>query len=328
MKKFVSVIVLFCLVFLPACVNGEEPEAMAHWAYSDIEALYSRKLIGPADFMPDDQITRAKFINLLLSIVVSPDVLEVKGGLFDSDRKITRNEAVILIADALKLSYDNGKDFKFMDDQFIYQKASVYSAYQAGIILGYPDQQFQPDAILTNAQTAAMMNRIMAKFQDEDSMKLEIERKFLLDVNHIPVDLEKADQYEILQTYISFSPEVRVRKINEYYYSFALKLPKDQIGLARQEVEFPIHYEEYSRLFDKKEANSISKTRYQFQTEGVMVAVDIYHQELNGLAVAEIEFDSKEAADEFVPYDWFVKDVTSDKRYKNANLAKDGLPKE
>jgi CYTH domain-containing protein len=329
MKKFVSVILLFCLLFVSTFAKGTELKFKEHWAYSDIEELYNKKLIDNMDssFIPDDKITRSRFINLLLSVVVSPEAVKIKDGLFVSDKQITRSEGVNIIADTLKLSEKKSGEFKFTDEQFIYNKASVYSVYQAGLILGYPNKSFKPDDTLTNAETAVIMNRIINKFKDENSIKLEIEKKFLIDINTIPINLEKADKYEIIQTYINFSPEVRIRKINEYYYSFALKLPKDTIGLARQEVEFNINYDEYQALFKKKEANSISKTRYQFEQNNRMVAVDIYNEELNGLAVAELEFDSKEDAEAFVPYDWFVKDVTSDKRYKNANLAQDGIPK-
>ncbi|MBP9483819.1 MAG: adenylate cyclase, partial [Negativicutes bacterium] len=58
-----------------------------------------------------------------------------------------------------------------------------------------------------------------------------------------------------------------------------------------------------------------------------IVSVDIYHgNELTGLAVVEVEFDSLEAAASFVPPNWFGHEVTADQRYKNANLAKSGKP--
>ena len=47
---------------------------------------------------------------------------------------------------------------------------------------------------------------------------------------------------------------------------------------------------------------------------------------LSGLIVAEIEFDSVEKAEGFQPPKWFGKDITSDKRYKNAHLSQDGMP--
>ncbi len=37
--------------------------------------------------------------------------------------------------------------------------------------------------------------------------------------------------------------------------------------------------------------------------------------------MAEVEFDSEKKADEFVPPDWFGKEVTNEASYKNRSLA-------
>lgn len=70
------------------------------------------------------------------------------------------------------------------------------------------------------------------------------------------------------------------------------------------------------------------KTRYQFEENGTRIFVDVYSGNLEGLVVAEVEFASVAEAEAFVPPSWFGQDITSDKRYKNANLAKDGMPSE
>ena len=49
---------------------------------------------------------------------------------------------------------------------------------------------------------------------------------------------------------------------------------------------------------------------------------------LRALWNAEVEFDSVEEADEYVPPHWFGEEVTMDKRYSNAHLSKFGLPTE
>ena len=43
---------------------------------------------------------------------------------------------------------------------------------------------------------------------------LEIEKKWIIDKKNMPYDLSNAEIIEIEQTYICFSPEIRVRKIN------------------------------------------------------------------------------------------------------------------
>lgn len=160
-----------------------------------------------------------------------------------------------------------------------------------------------------------------------DTVPVETERKFLLDLTNLPADMASRSKiYDIVQTYISISPEIRVRQINGSYYYFTLKIPKDEIGLSREEIELRINKQEYEDLLKKQAGDTIHKTRYQFYEGDVYIFVDVYSGPLEGLAVAEVEFKSVEISQAFTPPSWFGKDVTSDKRYKNANLAKDGMP--
>ena len=324
MKKIILFItILFIFMILTCAAYREQAFNTKHWAYNDILELHSKNFIKNIDnYNPDAAIIRSGFINMLLSVVISPDVIDIKGGLFDSEQQISRSEAVHIVVTALKLE-DGSSDFKFSD---IAGDSYIYAAYNAGIINGYPDASFRRGNMLTNAQCAAIIKRIMDKAENEEEIKLETERKFLINKSNIPYDLAMADKYNIIQTYINLSPEIRIRQVNELDYWFALKLPKDSIGLSRQEVEFHITADEYKSLLKKKEGVSIQKTRYQFMQNGRMVAVDIYFGDLEGLAVAELEFDSVEQANSFIPFAWLIKDVTSDKRYKNASLAQDGLP--
>ena len=158
--------------------------------------------------------------------------------------------------------------------------------------------------------------------QPSEKIPLEIERKFLINRADIPEDfLSKADQFQIVQTYISYSPEVRVRRIDHNgsrWYTFTMKLPKDDTGLSRAELEFYISQKVYQDLVKKRVGNTIKKIRYQSED----ISVDMYWDDnLSGLIVAEIEFDSIEKAESFQPPKWFGKDITSDKRYKNGRLS-------
>jgi len=105
-----------------------------------------------------------------------------------------------------------------------------------------------------------------------------------------------------------------------------MKLPKDDMGLAREEVEFFIASEEYDELLKKQVGTTIYKTRYQFYEEGVLITIDIYSQDFKGLAVAEVEFKAVVHAEGYNPPGWFGKEITSDKRYKNASLSRNGMP--
>lgn len=161
----------------------------------------------------------------------------------------------------------------------------------------------------------------------EDNIPLEIERKFLVDIESLPPQMDAPHkQYYIEQTYISIEPEVRIRRINGNSYYFALKLPRDETGLSRAEIDFIIDERAYNELVQMAIGTTILKTRYQFYEGDTYVYLDVYDGELEGLAVVEVQFESEQQANAFQPPEWFGPDVTSDKRYKNAQLAMNGMP--
>lgn len=324
MKRILLLAVVFSMLLITPAFAKEPTQ---HWASDDIAFLQHNGLALEIDFShPDEIISRGDFLSIFMGVAAAPNVPSLKDGLFKSQKRISRLEAIMILNQAMKYSDASDQGFVFADDAQIYYTKEAYIAYNAGIIKGYPDAKFRPSSELTKAQTAAIVRRIYERSHKAEGSKLEVERKFLIDANNIPYDISKADIFDIQQTYINFSPEIRVRKINGLYYSFALKLPKDTIGLARQEVEFNINGDEYDSLYAKRSVESIYKMRYQFYVEDEYVAVDIYSGNLQGLAVCEIEFDDEEAANKFVPYDWFIKDVTSDSRYKNGSSAQFGKP--
>jgi len=278
---------------------------------------------------PKQNISRSGFINQFLATVVGPDTLDIGGGLFQSKDEITRYEAIVIISSALKLRRNAEPNFAFTDEDAISDISYVYAAYNAGIVTGAEDGTFRPDDKLTNEESAAIMEGISKNVVDEEKIGLEVERKFLVSADNIPYDLSRATISEYIQTYINTSPEIRVRMVNESRYTFTIKLPGDDIGLARQEIGFDINQDEYELLFEKRIASPIEKTRYRFIiNSGNAVYLDIYNGHLEGLATAEIEFYDVETANKFVPPNWFIRELTSDDRYKNANLALSGLPQD
>ena len=162
------------------------------------------------------------------------------------------------------------------------------------------------------------------------SMGLEIEKKWVIDKDKIPYDLSKADCFEIVQTYINYLPEIRVRQITykgNTWYMMALKRWVNKDALTREESDFYITKEEYENTVGKGLDSTIYKKRYQFDVDGLTYAVDIFEGELEGLAYLEIEFESEELANAFETPDWVIKDVTNDRRFKNQELAQFGMPK-
>ena len=159
------------------------------------------------------------------------------------------------------------------------------------------------------------------------SDNIEIERKWIVDANTIFIDKSTAIVIDIEQTYISFSPEIRVRKLNNgKTYTMTVKNNLTSNGVKRDEYEIEITESQYNQLIAKKEGQTIYKTRYEFNLDGYWASVDIFHGELNGLAYLEIEFvDEKEAKNYKAP-SWVIKEVTNDILYKNGSLAQYGIP--
>jgi len=153
----------------------------------------------------------------------------------------------------------------------------------------------------------------------------EIERKFLID--ELPENLEEYKKVQIEQGYLTVSgnPTVRIRKYNDDYilcYKFReQEKNNDSIASICREEELPLTIETYEHLKQKVDGKVITKTRYIIPLENDLKAeVDIFHGYLNGLKVVEVEFKNKQEANDFVPPRWFGKDVSLDKRYKNALL--------
>ncbi len=152
---------------------------------------------------------------------------------------------------------------------------------------------------------------------------MEIERKFL--TKEIPFDITAYPCHQLTQAYISFSPTIRLRQEDEKY----ILTVKGKGHLAREEFELPLTKEDYERLWEKTEGTPVVKKRYLVPLDkGLTVEVDIYEGELAGLMTTEVEFPSLEDAEKFTAPDWFGKDVSEEKAYKNTSLSLYGMPKE
>lgn len=159
---------------------------------------------------------------------------------------------------------------------------------------------------------------------------MEIERKFTL--KSLPDNLEEYPHYHIEQAYLCVDPVVRVRKEGEEYYLTY----KGKGMLAREEYNLPLNKEAYYHLRDKSDGNIISKTRYRIPLlhpgfkEGcptppedytLTIELDIFDPPFAPLIMAEVEFGSREAAEAFLPPDWFDQDVTYCREYHNSYMA-------
>ena len=144
---------------------------------------------------------------------------------------------------------------------------------------------------------------------------MEIERKFLL--ARLPDDLPAG--IPIRQGYLAVdgAVEVRVREAGDQ----AVLTVKAGHGETRAEEEIPIPPERFAALWPLTVERRIVKTRHRVGVGDLVVEVDVYGPPLEGLLVAEVEFDSSEASRAFVPPPWLGREVTGDERYANARLA-------
>ena len=93
---------------------------------------------------------------------------EKKGENFRPDEKITRGELAQLIN---HIDKKNDAKAPFTDiEGYKYQKA-IDQNYGNKRILGYPDNTFKPDAEITRAETAAMLNRLFERSVKEEGLK-------------------------------------------------------------------------------------------------------------------------------------------------------------
>lgn len=154
-------------------------------------------------------------------------------------------------------------------------------------------------------------------------MSKEIERKFL--VNSLP-DLSGAKKAVVRQGYLTApedSTELRLRQKNDRYF---LTL-KGAGGLVRVERETEMSAEQFETFWPETEGRRVEKERYTNSLlDGREYELDIFQGALAPLRLVEVEFSSESEALGFTPPAWFGADVTEDKRYKNKNLAIDGVP--
>lgn len=155
---------------------------------------------------------------------------------------------------------------------------------------------------------------------------MEIERKFTIKL--LPDHLDQYLVKRIEQAYLCTKPVLRIRKSNDDYIltyksKLGIEVPENATARSCQEVELPLTEEAYYHLRDKADGKIITKTRYIIPIENhKKIELDIFSGYLTGLIFAEIEFDSEEEAAMYQMPDWFLEDVTFDKRFSNSYLAK------
>jgi len=155
---------------------------------------------------------------------------------------------------------------------------------------------------------------------------IEIERKFILPRS--PSDDQLGPGTHIRQGYIAEEDPVEVRvRITDDESNLTVKAGA---GLSRTEVEVAISAVQAEALWPHTAGRQLEKTRHRVMlddvTPNLVADVDVYAGTLAGLCVAEVEFASEEVAASFDPPAWFGRELTGDRAWSNAALARHGRP--
>ena len=145
---------------------------------------------------------------------------------------------------------------------------------------------------------------------------MEIERKFLVD-HDAWERVSKPKGQSVIQAYLTNEVEKTIRlrvKGNEAFITITGK----QSGISRPEYEYPIPVNEAQEMIQLFANRTISKTRYEIVVDQHTWEVDVFHNKLNGLILAEIELTSED--EEFTLPQWVTKEVSEDPNYLNAQL--------
>lgn len=152
---------------------------------------------------------------------------------------------------------------------------------------------------------------------------VEVERKFL--VGAIPENLDEFNHEAIKQGYLVIGEDGSEARLRNRDGSYTMTV-KSKGELSRGEWEAPITSEQFAVWWPATNGKRVEKTRYSIPLGENVIELDIYEGQLEGLVTAEVEFKSEAEANSFQAPEWMGVDVTSDKAFKNQQLAVNGLP--
>ena len=150
-------------------------------------------------------------------------------------------------------------------------------------------------------------------------MPVEIERKYL--VTNESWQSHVTEPLRIRQGYFARTALMRAR-IRLIDNDQAFITFKSQPGpVVRYEYEYPIPYAEAAEMVERFSIEPlIEKTRHCLPWGDLTWSIDVFEVANRGLVLAEVELSRVEETVDLPP--WAGKEVTSDTRYGNSNLAR------
>jgi CYTH domain-containing protein len=168
-------------------------------------------------------------------------------------------------------------------------------------------------------------------------MSTEIERKWIVDEgveqaaqaqnasrNHLANQGEDPSLIDQWYVITENGSELRLRQRTYEETVFEMGIKRGQ-GKIREEHTIKVTEAQARKLIGASHSH-LRKIRQEMMWDSLLIIeLDVYLQDLQGLVVAEIEFPNGND-ENFEKPDWFGKEVTSDERFKNKWLAKNGIP--
>jgi CYTH domain-containing protein len=152
---------------------------------------------------------------------------------------------------------------------------------------------------------------------------LEVERRYLL--NKIPDDLlDNPKGWLITDRYLP-NTRLRLRHMksvpeHENIYKFTQKYRSDTQNVYETTITNVYLTEAEYHYFEALEAKILKKTRYPYILQNHLYSIDVFQGRHQGLILAEIELEKREATDELVLPSFVLKDVTDDPFFTGGNL--------
>jgi CYTH domain-containing protein len=149
--------------------------------------------------------------------------------------------------------------------------------------------------------------------------KVERERRFLL--HQFPKNVDAVRVRKIADRYID-GTTLRLRKVTEENgptaYKLTQKISARDAGAQQGLIVTMYISEAESRVFEQLPAHTLSKTRHSVPPFGI----DVFDGELEGLLLAEAEFDSSAAADGLIIPSFISREVSDDDRFTGGHLVR------
>lgn len=154
-------------------------------------------------------------------------------------------------------------------------------------------------------------------------MGQEIERKFLVAGRSWQDAVSKVSSVSQVYLAVTEFSSTRVRIKNGETAFLTVK--SADAGRSRAEFEYAIPVGDAQAMFALRVGHVIEKRRHIVIFEGQRWEIDVFTGDLDGLVMAELELD--DADQQFGKPAWLGEEVTDDRRYYNASLALNGLPR-